>query len=286
MLPVGIAWKRLNVSPKITSHSTGCTARVSTSVRSWRSFCSSTRQNVADAAREAGARVAARRWRRVSRRGVLSCECVRISRSPPLRFGRRRRDVSPVKCGTRPRASRRGRASLQLLGRAPRLGCARGASARPGRRARRPPPCSGWSAARSCRSPRAAPRPAARRCLGRPGPARRSARRAPAAAGRLTSACASSSRRTIPPEYVAGQAVGGVGEPHHLERLGDALLAFASRHVEEAREPADVLASRQRRLDRELLRHVAEAATHRHRSPCARRSRTPRSPLPGAAGVC
>src|SRR5579862_1566337 len=44
--PVGIAWRRLNVSPKTTSHSTGCTARVNSSVRSWLSFCSSTRQNV------------------------------------------------------------------------------------------------------------------------------------------------------------------------------------------------------------------------------------------------
>src|SRR5579875_1179429 len=44
--PVRMAWIRLNVSPKITSHSTGCTARVSSSVRSWRSFCSSTTQNV------------------------------------------------------------------------------------------------------------------------------------------------------------------------------------------------------------------------------------------------
>src|SRR5581483_6564156 len=37
---------RLNVSPKMTSHSTGCTARVKSSVRSCESFCSSTRQNV------------------------------------------------------------------------------------------------------------------------------------------------------------------------------------------------------------------------------------------------
>src|ERR1700722_1133026 len=44
--PVGIACSRLNVSPKTTSHRTGCTARVKSSVRSWLSFCSSTRQNV------------------------------------------------------------------------------------------------------------------------------------------------------------------------------------------------------------------------------------------------
>ena len=42
----GIAWIRLNVSPKITSHRTGWTARVTSSVRSWRSFWSSTRQKV------------------------------------------------------------------------------------------------------------------------------------------------------------------------------------------------------------------------------------------------
>ena len=33
---------RLNVCPKISSHSAGCTIRVNSSVRSWRSFCSST----------------------------------------------------------------------------------------------------------------------------------------------------------------------------------------------------------------------------------------------------
>src|SRR5215813_3652111 len=46
MPPVGIAWMRLNVSPKMSSQSTGCTARVTSSVRSWLSFCSSTMQNV------------------------------------------------------------------------------------------------------------------------------------------------------------------------------------------------------------------------------------------------
>src|SRR5579863_8345828 len=44
--PVGIACGRLNVSPKMTSQSTGCTARVTASVRSCESFCSSTRQKV------------------------------------------------------------------------------------------------------------------------------------------------------------------------------------------------------------------------------------------------
>src|SRR5262249_11815006 len=46
LFPVLIAWIRLNVSPKISSQSTGCTARVKSSVRSWLSFCSSTMQNV------------------------------------------------------------------------------------------------------------------------------------------------------------------------------------------------------------------------------------------------
>jgi len=45
-LPVGIACTRLKVSPKMTSQSAGCTARVKSSVRSWLIFCSSTRQNV------------------------------------------------------------------------------------------------------------------------------------------------------------------------------------------------------------------------------------------------
>src|ERR1700727_2396042 len=42
----GIAWIRLNVSPKITSHRTGWTARVNSSGRAWRSFWSSTRQKM------------------------------------------------------------------------------------------------------------------------------------------------------------------------------------------------------------------------------------------------
>src|ERR1700761_3661482 len=46
-LPVGMAWMRLNVSPKISSQRIGCTARVKSSLRSCESFCSSTRQNVA-----------------------------------------------------------------------------------------------------------------------------------------------------------------------------------------------------------------------------------------------
>src|SRR5436190_1928355 len=42
-----MAWRRSNVSPKISSHSAGWIARVSSSVRSWRIFWISTRQNVA-----------------------------------------------------------------------------------------------------------------------------------------------------------------------------------------------------------------------------------------------
>src|SRR5438876_8134644 len=44
MLPVGMAWTRVNVSPKISSQRAGWIARVSSSVRSCRSFCSSARQ--------------------------------------------------------------------------------------------------------------------------------------------------------------------------------------------------------------------------------------------------
>src|SRR6266566_767924 len=47
MCPVGMAWRRSNVSPKISSHSAGWIARVSSSVRSWRIFWISARQNVA-----------------------------------------------------------------------------------------------------------------------------------------------------------------------------------------------------------------------------------------------
>src|SRR5262245_29388065 len=42
MPPVGIARIRVKVSPKIRSHSAGWMARVYSSERSWRSFCSST----------------------------------------------------------------------------------------------------------------------------------------------------------------------------------------------------------------------------------------------------
>src|SRR5262245_43635476 len=45
--PVGIARSRVNVVPKMTSHRVGCTARVISSVRSRRIFCSSTRHIVA-----------------------------------------------------------------------------------------------------------------------------------------------------------------------------------------------------------------------------------------------
>src|SRR5438045_999203 len=47
MCPVGMAWRRSNVSPKISSHSAGWIARVSSSVRSWRIFWTSARQTVA-----------------------------------------------------------------------------------------------------------------------------------------------------------------------------------------------------------------------------------------------
>src|SRR6476620_2189149 len=40
--PVSMTPSRENVWPKISSHSAGCTILVNSSVRSWRSFCSST----------------------------------------------------------------------------------------------------------------------------------------------------------------------------------------------------------------------------------------------------
>jgi len=44
---VGIARNRVKVSPKMSSHSAGWIARVTSSLRSWRSFWSSTRHMVA-----------------------------------------------------------------------------------------------------------------------------------------------------------------------------------------------------------------------------------------------
>ena len=47
---------RLNVVPKISSHSAGCTIRVTSSVRSRRSFCSSTIANALTRLKVAGRR--------------------------------------------------------------------------------------------------------------------------------------------------------------------------------------------------------------------------------------
>src|SRR5690348_4800485 len=41
-----MACSRVKTLPNTSSHSAGCTARVTSSVRSWRSFCSSTRHIV------------------------------------------------------------------------------------------------------------------------------------------------------------------------------------------------------------------------------------------------
>src|SRR5882762_10473796 len=59
-----MAWIRLKVWPKTTSHRIGWIARVISSLRSWRRRCSSTRQNVA--MREAS--------RRAARDGVRSAQ--------------------------------------------------------------------------------------------------------------------------------------------------------------------------------------------------------------------
>ena len=65
----------------------------------------------------------------------------------------------------------------------PRPVTRRDASARPDRTTRRPLPCNGWSAARSCRTGPACSAPASRRGHARSDPAPRSVRRAPAATG-------------------------------------------------------------------------------------------------------
>ena len=82
--------------------------------------------------------------------------------------------------------------------------------------------------------------------------------------GRLTSACASSSRRTIPPEYVDDQAVGVLEHAGRGQRPLDPLAALAPRHVEQAREQHHVLAPGERGLRGELLRHVADELAHAH----------------------
>ncbi len=65
----------------------------------------------------------------------------------------------------------------------------------------------------------------------------------------------------------AGEPVGRLGQPHHLKRFGDALAPDRPGDVEEAREPADVLAAGQRRLDRQLLRDVPDPPANRHLRP-------------------
>ena len=65
----------------------------------------------------------------------------------------------------------------------------------------------------------------------------------------------------------AGQPVGGVGEVHRVQRLGDAVGAFAAGDVEDAGEQCDVLPAGQARVGGQLLRHVAEQAAYRHPVP-------------------
>src|SRR6478735_2862603 len=67
-----MARMRLKVVPKMTSQRIGWMARVSSSVRSWRSFCSSTRQNVPT--RETSSRGPVRLTRSAeAARGSTSC---------------------------------------------------------------------------------------------------------------------------------------------------------------------------------------------------------------------
>ena len=63
---------------------------------------------------------------------------------------------------------------------------------------------------------------------------------------------------------MSGEPVGGVGEAHRREGVGNPLAPLAPRDVEEPREPGDVLAARERRLDRELLGDVADQPPHGH----------------------
>ena len=87
--------------------------------------------------------------------------------------------------------------------------------------------------------------------------------------GRFTSACANSSRRTIPPEYVAAMSSATSIRFIASIAFGDAVGALAPWHVVEPGEPLDVLAARQRRLDRKLLRHIADVVANIHRLPTA-----------------
>jgi hypothetical protein len=68
-----------------------------------------------------------------------------------------------------------------------------------------------------------------------------------------------------PTRVRARDPVGDIVRPHHREGLLDSLAPLGSRYVEQPCEPGDVLPAGQRRLDRRLLRHVADQAAHRHR---------------------
>ena len=103
--------------------------------------------------------------------------------------------------------------------------------------------------------------------------------------GRFTSACASSSRRTMPPEYVPARFVGDVEQLHRVQRLVDPVAALPTRHVVEPGEQVDVLPARQRGLDRELLWHIADVVPDVHgvAPGVEAEDRTPRRPARASA---
>ena len=132
--PVGMAWICVNVSPKISSHSAGWIARVNSSVRSWRSFCSSTRQSAPMRRRAGAGGPRAPPGSAETAGGAARVTDTRIPlRSLECRRSRARKTSSRVAPGPSAAATPRAR---------PTRGAGRGASGPPGRRARRPPPCS------------------------------------------------------------------------------------------------------------------------------------------------
>jgi hypothetical protein len=61
-----------------------------------------------------------------------------------------------------------------------------------------------------------------------------------------------------------GEPVGDLGEVDEVQHLLDPGGAFFPRDVEQPGEPGDVLPAGERTFDGQLLRHVPEAAAHRH----------------------
>ena len=200
------------------------------------------------------------------------------------------------------RAARRGRSRLEVAGpleptpvvlrrrarrarpACPRPSARRGRRCRSGRTAARPPPCSAWCRGRPSPRPRAARRSRGSRC-GSAGRRRPSARRGPAgaagAAARCRCSAAAASRPSSPsPGRRPGRPARSRRAPRRCARARPRTMQAV-----QPSEEAEVLARVQVRVDRQLLRHVADRRLRGRRcgSSAACPRRAPRLRRPRAA---